>query len=88
MVGGNRRLEGIVTIDDAIEAVKNKKKLSDILKQDYFTTDKETHVQDLLPMAIETKYPIAVIDGEKKLLGIIVRVSVLSGLIHSNSNNE
>ena len=88
VVGGNRRLEGIVTIDDAIEAVKNKKKLSDILKQDYFTTDKETHVQDLLPMAIETKYPIAVIDGEKKLLGIIVRVSVLSGLIHSNSNNE
>lgn len=83
VVDDYRKLEGIVTIDDAVEAVKNKKKLSDILKQDYFTTDPETYIQDLIPKAVETKYPIAVIDHNKKLLGIIVRVSVLSGLIYN-----
>lgn len=83
VVGENRKLEGIVTIDDAIEAVKDQKKLTDILKQDYFTTDEEAYVQDLLPKAIESKYPIAVINESKKLLGIIVRVSVLSGLTNT-----
>jgi glycine betaine/proline transport system ATP-binding protein len=84
VVGENRKLEGIVTIDDAVEAVKNKKKLTDILRQDYFTTEEEAYVQDLIPKAIESKYPIAVINENKKLLGIIVRVSVLSGLTHNN----
>lgn len=85
VVDKSRRLEGIVTIDDAIEAFKNNKKLTDILRKDYFTTDMETCVQDLLPMAIETKYPIAVIDKDNKLLGIIVRVSVLLGLVHNDN---
>jgi len=83
VVGEKRKLEGIVTIDDAVEAVKTKKKLSDIIKQDYFTTDEEAYVQDLIPKAIESKYPIAVVDENKKLLGIIVRVSVLSGLTNT-----
>ena len=84
VVGEKRKLEGIVTIDDAVEAIKNKKKLTDILKQDYYTTDEDSYVQDLIPKAIESKYPIAVVDDNKKLLGIIVRVSVLSGLTQNS----
>ncbi len=86
VVGKNRILEGIVTIDDAVEAIKSKKQLKEILKKDYFTTDEDAYVQDLIPKAIESKYPIAVVDNNNKLLGIIVRVSVLSGL--TNSNND
>ena len=85
VVSENRKLEGIITIDEAIEAVKNKKKLQEVLRQDYFTTNEETYVQDLISMAVETKYPIAVVDENKKLLGVIVRVSVLSSLIQDNS---
>jgi glycine betaine/proline transport system ATP-binding protein len=84
VVGEKRKLEGIVTIDDAVEAVKMKKQLLDVIKKDYFTTDQETYVQDLIPKAIESKYPIAVIDENQKLLGIIVRVSVLSGLTQNS----
>ena len=73
-------MEGIITIDDTIEAIKNKKPLSEIIKKDYFVASPDDYVQDLIPKAIETKYPIAVIDEEGKFLGIIVRVSVLSGL--------
>ncbi|MTI86212.1 MAG: glycine betaine/L-proline ABC transporter ATP-binding protein [Firmicutes bacterium] len=75
------RLQGIVTIDDTIIAIKENKKIADILRQDYYTADPETYMQDLLPMATNTKFPLAVTDENNKLLGIIVRVSVLSGLV-------
>lgn len=81
VVDSKRKLQGIVTIDDAVNAVKDNMKLKDILRHDYHTTDPEAYVQDLIPIASETKYPIAVVDSDNKLLGIIVRVSVLSGLI-------
>lgn len=81
VVDKDRILQGIITIDDTIAAIKENKTLNDIIKQDYFTTDKETYVQDLLPQASETKYPIAVVDENNKLLGIIVRAAVLSGLV-------
>ena len=75
------RLQGIVTIDDTIIAIKENKEIADILRQDYYTADPETYMQDLLPMATNTKFPLAVTDENNKLLGIIVRVSVLSGLV-------
>ena len=81
VVDEKRKLQGIITIDDAIKGIKNNKSMLDILKHDYYTTDEETYVQELIPKAIETKYPIAVVNEDNKLVGIIVRVSVLSGLV-------
>lgn len=76
-----RKLQGIVTIDDAVTAFKENKTLRDILRHDYETTDAEAYIQDLIPKATISKFPIAVIDESNKLLGIILRVSVLSALI-------
>jgi glycine betaine/proline transport system ATP-binding protein len=76
----HRKLQGIVTIDDAIEAKKQNRPLQDILRNDYETTDKDAYIQDLFHKATVTKYPIAVVDDSNRLLGIIVRVSVLSAL--------
>lgn len=81
VVDKGKKLQGIITIDDTIEAIKKGKKLEDIIQQNYFTTDTETYLQDLLSMAIEAKFPIAVVDDTNKLEGIIVRASVLSGLV-------
>ena len=81
VVDRGMKLQGIVTIEDAIAAIKEKKKLEDILKDDYFTTSAEEYVQELIEDASETKYPIAVTDEDNKLLGVIVRSSILSGLI-------
>lgn len=74
------KLEGIVTIDDCIHAVKNKKTLKDILRHDYFTTTEDVYIQDLIDDATKAKYPIVVVNDDNKLLGIIVRTSILSGL--------
>jgi glycine betaine/proline transport system ATP-binding protein len=81
VVDSERRLLGLVTIDDTVKAIKEHKTLIDILRHEYNTTGPETYIQDLLPIATESKYPIAVVDENNKFLGIIVRVSVLSALI-------
>jgi len=81
VVDNERRLEGLVTIDDAIKGLKENKKLKDILIHDYHTTGPDTYIQELIPVATASKYPIAVVDEANKLLGIIVRVSVLSNLV-------
>jgi glycine betaine/proline transport system ATP-binding protein len=82
VVDDQRRLCGLVTIDDALKAARERKKLEDILVKDYFVTAPDTYVEELLPAASTTKYPLAVVDEHNKLLGIIVRVSVLSALVH------
>ncbi len=80
VLGEKRKLEGIISLDDTLEAIREKKSLIDIIKKDYYTAHPEDYVSDLIPKAAHTKYPIAVLDEEEKFLGIIVRVSVLSGL--------
>lgn len=81
VVDSERKLHGILTIDAAIQAVKDGKKLPDILQQDFETATPDTFIQELIPQATETKYPIAIINENEQLVGLVVRVSVLSGLI-------
>lgn len=81
VIDSERKLQGIVTIDEAISALKDQKTLKEILVKEYSTTNPDTFVQDLIPIATYSKYPIAVTDENNRLLGIIVRVSVLSALI-------
>lgn len=73
---------GIITIDDAIKAIKQKgKTIESIIKQEIVVVDEEEYVNDLIAKSLETKYPLAVINKEEKFQGIILRVHVLSGLI-------
>lgn len=81
VVNKERQLEGIVTIDDCIEALKDKKSsLKDILKHDYYATTEDAYIEDLIDYATKTKYPIVVLNDNNKLVGIIVRTSILVGL--------
>ncbi|KNY29851.1 quaternary amine ABC transporter ATP-binding protein [Pseudobacteroides cellulosolvens] len=79
VVDKNKNLKGILTIDDALKAVEDNKWVEDVLRSDFHTTSPNTPLSDLIGIAADTKFPIAVVE-ETKLLGIIVRVSILSGL--------
>ncbi|HET7628648.1 MAG TPA: glycine betaine/L-proline ABC transporter ATP-binding protein [Bacillales bacterium] len=81
VVDADRKLLGLVTVDDAVKAAKEKRPLTEIVRKEFHTTDPETYIQDLIDLAVESKYPIAVVDDDEKFVGIIVRVSVLSGLM-------
>lgn len=81
VINKEKKLQGIVTIDRAVEAVRSgEKDLMKILETDLETTPPDTTLIDLMPVAVHTKYPIAVVNEENRLLGIIVRVLVLAGI--------
>ena len=89
VIGEDRILAGIVTVDRAVEAVKKKEMdLKKIVETDIPMTAPDTLIQDLLPVAAAARVPIAVVDKKKRLLGIIVRVTVLAGLIGGGENDN
>lgn len=81
VVGERMKLRGIVTIDSAIRANREGLPLSDVYVQDVLTTQRDTLISDILPVAAEAKYPIAVLEDDGSLQGIVTKASVLSSLI-------
>ncbi|MYL32509.1 betaine/proline/choline family ABC transporter ATP-binding protein [Pontibacillus yanchengensis] len=82
VVDRQRHLQGLVTIDDAVEGVRSKKSLHDVMKTDPIqTVSKDEYVHDLIPKALDSTYPLAVVNEENRLEGFILRVHVLSGLV-------
>ncbi|CAM4077632.1 quaternary amine ABC transporter ATP-binding protein [Lederbergia lenta] len=83
-----RHLQGLVTIDRAIEGLKQRKTLQDVLEKDVNTVDPSEYVQDIIPRALDSKYPLVVVNEENHIEGIILRVHVLASLIGDNGNGE
>lgn len=81
VVGDKMKLLGIVTIDDAVRARNEKLSLSDVIIEDIMTTAPDTLLHDIIPMAAETRYPIAVIDNDGSLKGILSKADVLSSML-------
>ena len=75
----DRKLMGIVTIDDAARlARKHQRDLTPVISDRVYTTGPDTALSDLLDTAVTSRYPIAVIDEERVLLGVIDRGAVLA----------
>lgn len=87
VVDKDKNLKGILTIDAAIKAYKENKWVEDVLESDFHTTAPTTPLSELIGIAAESRYPIAVVE-ENKLVGIIVRVSILSGLVLGKEQSE
>lgn len=82
VVDKNRILKGIVKIEDATNLVKKQsKQINEIIDKDVPIVDKDTPMEDLLPMAKVAKYPLAVVNENNKLLGIIKRSTIIGGIL-------
>lgn len=88
VVDRQRHVKGIVTIDDAIKGIKEKKSLTDVLRTDITMVQKDEYINDLIPKALESGFPLAVLNAEDKLVGFILRVHVLSGLVADDVNEN
>lgn len=67
-----RKLKGIVRIDDTIELVEQRvSNIESILITEVPTTSPDTSISDLLSVAKDAVYPIAVVDEDHIMLGII-----------------
>lgn len=86
IVGEKMRLKGIVTIDNAIEALRERTSLASIVITDLPTTTVDTHISDILPLAVQARFPLAVVDADNRLKGIVTKSAVLSSLCSVDEN--
>ncbi|HPU95562.1 MAG TPA: betaine/proline/choline family ABC transporter ATP-binding protein [Bacillota bacterium] len=80
VIGDNMDLVGIVTLDSAMKARAANLSLTEIIENDIIVTDPDTPIADLIPIAARAKFPIAVLDPTRRLLGIVTKAAVLSSL--------
>jgi len=81
VVGENLELIGILTIDDAMRVRTGEISIQDAVIRDILTTNEDTLVSDLISTAASAKYPIAVVDEDNHLKGIVSKAAVLSSLV-------
>lgn len=80
-------LAGLLTIDSAVEAIKQERTIQDMMITELPTTSPDTLIGDVLPIAAEAKFPISVIGEDGALKGIVTKASVLSSMV-SSPNEE
>lgn len=83
-----KNFKGLLTIDDAVKAYQNNISMEEMLiTEDVYTTSPDTPLNDLIGIAANVKYPIVIVE-DGKLLGIVSRVSILSGLVLGKEKDE
>ncbi|EHQ35238.1 quaternary amine ABC transporter ATP-binding protein [Methanoplanus limicola] len=80
VAGRNRVLEGLIMVDDAVRAAKEKKTINEVMVRDIPVINLEEPVTSIIPMIADSRYPIAVVNSERKIKGIIVRGTVLAAI--------
>lgn len=80
MVDERLKFMGIVTVVKAIEARRDEKLLYEIVEK-IPTCRADALVADIMPIAAESPYPIAVTDEKERLMGIVTKATVLTSLI-------
>ncbi|HSP59354.1 MAG TPA: glycine betaine/L-proline ABC transporter ATP-binding protein [Halomonas sp.] len=82
-----RKLLGLVEADAADQASKEgKDNIRDCMTQDFRSVSREEPMHNLFAMFSEKSFPIAVVDNDQRLLGVVVKGAVLDQLAQAGDN--
>jgi glycine betaine/proline transport system ATP-binding protein len=81
VVGDKMQLVGILTLDHALRVRAGEMSIQDAYLTSILTTTADTQISDLIPIAAKAMFPIAVVDEENHLEGIVTKASVLASLV-------
>lgn len=88
VLGRGRKLVGAVRDRDVMKLVTNKQtELESAIDTDVAAVSGDIALADLYEVAVENDLPIAVIDDERRLLGVIPRVTLLAALGNIDTSN-
>ncbi|EJG07146.1 glycine betaine/L-proline ABC transporter, ATPase subunit [Methanofollis liminatans DSM 4140] len=87
-VGKGKTLKGLIVVEDAVKAAKEKKSLAEILITGTPVAAPDTPVRDLIGTVATSQYPVAVVDACNRLRGVIIRGSLLGALAISGAPDE
>lgn len=80
VVDRERRLKGLVTLDDALEAVRAGRGLEEIIITGVPTVALDASLADIISLIAGSPYPVAAVDDESRLQGLIFRGAILGAL--------
>jgi glycine betaine/proline transport system ATP-binding protein len=85
VVNSKRELVGTIDATDTIKLIKSDKEnkvqgLGSIINADVPTTTADTPLRELLDQFAHTAMPVAVVDKDKRLRGVVIRGSVLAAM--------
>lgn len=78
------RLLGAITAQDAVAATETNKTLEDVLITDVLTIPEDRVLTELFDVVSTATIPVAVVDEEKRLQGIIIRGALIGALSGNN----
>ena len=84
IVDNANRLLGAVTAQDTVEAIEKEKSLNDVIISDLPMISPDTVLTELFDAVSTASIPVAVIDEEQKLQGIIIRGALIGALAGDN----
>ncbi|GGF60987.1 glycine betaine transport ATP-binding protein OpuAA [Paenibacillus albidus] len=80
VVDKETKLQGVITAEDALLALKENKTILDVLRREIPRVTPDTLLNDLFELMSETHLPVAVVDESDRLKGIVIKGAVLSAL--------
>jgi len=80
VIDDKMKFVGLLPLEQAISARAKGSDITSAVIYDVPTTNGDTQVSDLMPIAAHTKFPIAVVDENGRLEGIVTKAAVLSSI--------
>ncbi|WP_027094416.1 quaternary amine ABC transporter ATP-binding protein [Cohnella thermotolerans] len=80
VVDRGRKLVGVITAEDASAAVREGRSLEDIVIRDVPVVTHDRLLYQLFDICSSARHPVAVVDDNERLIGVIVRGAVLGAL--------
>ena len=89
VVDADGRLKGIVTMEQAITAARNGlTRPEEVAQQGFPFTSPDTPVEQCLHLVAEGNVPVAVLDEEQRLLGVVTRPALINAMYSGNKPGD
>ncbi len=83
------RLLGMVTVERLVGLIRRRGTyLKEALDPEMATCDRDTVVEELVPLVAASRYPVAVIDPDERFLGEVYVSTIISSMIQDQTKEE
>jgi glycine betaine/proline transport system ATP-binding protein len=86
VVDRKQKLLGVITADDASNAINENKTVEEAMQKEIVTVSEDTLLVDVIDALATSVLPVAVVDVEKRLKGVIIRGAVIGALAGNKEN--
>lgn len=86
-VNRHRQLEGYLSSEEAVRARREKLPLADVLTE-MPKIKPDTLIMDIMPIIYDVQTPVAVVDDDNRLKGVVIRGAVLKALADTEGEDD